>query len=115
MQTKGIHVNNGGAGRIGRAEGYPSQAFVNLGSRHDDESGGPSFGGGRKGKKLMVEDTCGDLAHDIGLGVTMRPTRKGSSGKKLSKQTKSTIVASKQALYDKLKEMVKARKEVLLR
>jgi hypothetical protein len=45
----------------------------------------------------------------------MGSTRKGSSGKKSSRQTKSTMVASKQAMYDELREMAKARKEVLLR
>jgi hypothetical protein len=99
MQTEGIHVHNGGAGRTGRAEGYPSQAFVDLGSPHDDEANGPSSGGRRRrGKELMVEDTWGDLARDIGLGVTLGSTRKGSSGKKSSKQTKNAMVASKQAL-----------------
>jgi hypothetical protein len=116
MQTKGIHVHDGGASYTGRAKGYPSQAFVDFGSPHNDEAGGPSFGGGgRRGKEPMVEDTWGDLARDIGLGVTMGSTRKGSSGKKSSRQTKSTMVASKQAMYDELREMAKARKEVLLR
>jgi hypothetical protein len=99
MQTEGIHVHNGGAGRTGRAEGYPSQAFVDLGSPHDDEANGPSSGGRRRrGKEPMVEDTWGDLVRDIGLGVTLGSTRKGSSGKKSSKQTKNAMVASKQAL-----------------
>jgi hypothetical protein len=63
----------------------------------------------------MVEDSWGNLARDIGLGVTLGSTRKGSSGKKSSRQTKSAMVASKQALYDELREMAKARKDVLLR
>jgi len=51
MQTEGIHVHNGGAGCTGRAEGNPSQAFVDLCSPDDDQVGGPSFGGGgRMGK-----------------------------------------------------------------
>jgi len=85
LQTEGIHVHNGGAGRTGRAEGYPSLAFVDLICPHDDEAGGPSSGGRRRrGKEPMVEDTWGDLARDIGLGVTLGSTRKGSSGKKSS-------------------------------
>jgi hypothetical protein len=92
MQTEGMHVHSGGAGRTGRAKGYPSQAFVDLDSPHDDEAGGPSSGGGRRrGKELMVEDTPFDLARDIGLGVNMGSTRKGSSVKKGSKQTKSQM------------------------
>jgi hypothetical protein len=116
MQTKGMHVHSGGTGHTGRAKGYPSQAFVDLDSPHDDEAGGPSSGGGRRrGKEPMVEDTPSDLARDIGLGVNMGSTRKGSSGKNASKQTKSAMVASKQALYDELREMAKARKDILLR
>jgi hypothetical protein len=61
MQAEGIQVHNGEAGRTGRGEGYLSQAFVDLGSPHDDEAGGPSFGGGgHRGKESMVEDTWGD-------------------------------------------------------
>jgi hypothetical protein len=116
MQTEDMHVHSGGAGRTDRATGYPSQAFVDLDSPHDDEAGGPSSGGGRrKGKEPMVEDTPSDLARDIGLGVNMGSTRKGSSGKKGSKQTKSQMVASKKAMYDELREMAKARKDILLR
>jgi hypothetical protein len=119
MQTKGIHVHDGGVSRIGRPEGYPSHAFVDLGSPHDDEADGPSFGGGRRnGKEPMAEDTRGmgnDSARDIRLRVTMGSTRKGSSGKKSARQTKSTMVALKQAMYDELRKMAKARKEVLLR
>jgi hypothetical protein len=116
MQTKGMHVHSGGAGRTGRAKGYPSQAFVDLDSPHDDEAGGPSSGGGRRrGKEPMVEDTPSDLARDIGLGVNMGSTRKGSSGKNASKQSKNAMVASKQALYYELREMAKARKDILLR
>lgn len=75
MQTEGMHVHSGGAGRTGRAKGYPSQAFVDLDSPHDDEAGGPSSGGGRRrGKEPMVEDTPSDLARDIGPGVYMGST-----------------------------------------
>lgn len=109
-------MHNGGAGRTSRAKGYPSQAFVDLDNPHDNEAGGPSSSGGRRrGKEPMVEDTPFDLAQDIGMGVNLGSTRKGSSGKKSSKQTKSTMVASKQALYDELREMAKARKDILLR
>lgn len=62
----------------------------------------------------MVEDTWGDLARDIGLGVTLGSTRKGPLGKKSSRQIKSEMVASKQTLYDELREMAKARKDALL-
>lgn len=37
---------------------------------------------GAGGKEPMVEDTPSDLARDIGLGVNMGSTQKGSSGKK---------------------------------
>jgi hypothetical protein len=116
MHTEGIHMHSGGAGRTGRAEGNPSQAFVDLCNPDDDQVSGPSFGGGGcRGKEPMVEDSWGNLARDIGLGITLGSTQKGSSGKKSSRQTKSAIVASKQALYDELREMAKARKDFLLR
>lgn len=83
MQTEGMHVHSGGAGRTDRAKGYPSQTFVDLDSPHDDQAGGPSSGGGRrKGKEPMVGDTPSDLARDIGLGVDMGSTQNDPQAKK---------------------------------
>jgi hypothetical protein len=85
MHTEGIHVYDGGVGRRGQLEGYPSPTFVDLGSPHDEEIGGPSFVRGRRnGKEPMVEDTRGRgnaPARSIGLGVSMGSSGKGSSGK----------------------------------
>jgi hypothetical protein len=47
MQTKSIHVYDGGVCRRGRPEGYPSPTFFDLGSSHDDEIGGPLFVAGK--------------------------------------------------------------------
>jgi hypothetical protein len=86
MQTEGIHVYDGGVGRRGQPEGYPSPTFVDLGSPHDEDIGGPSFVRGlRSGKQPMVEDTRGRgsaPARGIELGVSMGSSGKGSSGKK---------------------------------
>jgi hypothetical protein len=48
------------------------------------------------------------LARDIKLGVSMESTMEGSS-----RETKSTRKALKQAMYDEMREMVKARRESL--
>jgi hypothetical protein len=95
MQTEGIHVYDGGVGRRGQPEGYLSPTFVDLGSLHDEDIGGPSFVRSRRsGKHPMVEDTRGRgnaPARGIGLGVSMGSSGKGSSGKKSSRETKATV------------------------
>jgi hypothetical protein len=115
MQTEGIHVYDGGVGCRGQPEGYPSPTFVDLGSMHDEEIGGPSFVRGRRsGKEPMVEGARGRgnaPARGIGLGVCMRSSGKGSSGKKSSRETKATVILSKQAMYDEMRELAKARRE----
>jgi hypothetical protein len=92
MQTEGIHVYDGGVGRRGQPEGYLSPTFVDLGSQHDEDIGGPSFVRGRRsGKQPMVEDTRdkeNTPARGIGLGVSMGSSGKGSSGKKSSRKQK---------------------------
>jgi hypothetical protein len=117
MQTEDIHVYDGGVGRRGQPEGYPSPTFVDLGSLHDEETSGPSFVRGcRSGKKPMVEDTTGRgnaPARSIGLGVSMGSSGKGSSGKKSSREPKATVKASKQAMYDEVRELANARRESL--
>jgi hypothetical protein len=117
MQTESIHVYDGGVGRRGQLEGYPSPTFVDLGSPHDEETGGPSFVRSRRsGKEPMVEDTRGRgnaPACGIGLGESMGSSGKGSSSKKFSKETKATVKASKQAMYDEVRELAKARRESL--
>jgi hypothetical protein len=115
MQTEGIHVYDGGIGRRGQPEGYPSLTFVDLGSQHDEDIGGPSFVRGRRsGKQPMVEDTRGRgnaPACGIGLGVSMGSSGNGSSGKKSSRETKAMVNVSKQAMYDEMRELAKARRE----
>jgi len=112
MQTEGIHVYDGRVGRRGQPEGYPSPTFVDLGSLHDEDIGGPSFVRGRRsGKQPMVDDTRGRgsaLARGIGLGVNMGSSGKGSSGKKSYRKTKATVNVSKQAMYDEMRELMKA-------
>jgi hypothetical protein len=109
MQTEGIHVWDGGVGRTGQPEGHPSPTFVDLDSPHDEEIGGPSFvRGRRRGKEPMVEATRGRgnaPARSIGLGVSMGSSGKGSSGKKSSRESKATIIRSKQVLYDEMREL----------
>jgi hypothetical protein len=115
MQTEGIHVYDGGVGRRGQPEGYPSLTLVDLGSPHDEDISGPSFVRGRRsGKQSMVEDTRGRgnaPARGIGLGVSMGSSGKGSSGKKSSRETKATVNVSKQAMYDEMRELAKAIRE----
>jgi hypothetical protein len=81
------------------------------------EIGGPSFVIGRRsGKEPMVEDTRGRgkaSACDIGLGVSMGSSGKGTSGKKYSRETKGTLQATKHAMYDEVRELAKARRESL--
>jgi len=117
MQTEGIHVYDGRVGRRGQPEGYLSPTFVDLGSSHDDETGEPSFvKGRRRGKEPMVEDIRGRRnapACDIGLGMSMGSSRKGSSSKKSSRETKGTLKATKRAMYDEVRELAKARRESL--
>lgn len=119
MQTEGIHVYKGGVGPRGQPDGFPSQTFVDLDSPHDNEIGGPSVGGSRRsGKEPMEEDSRGsgnDRARDIGLGVSMGSSGKGSSGKNSSRRSKVMIDATKQSMYEELRDMARARKEALLR
>jgi len=44
-------------------------------------------------------------ARSIGLGVSMGSSGKGSSGKKSSRESKATIIRSKQVLYDEMREL----------
>jgi len=115
MQIEGIHVYDGGVGRRGQPEGYPSPTFVDLGSPHDEEIGGHSFVRGRRsGKEPMVEDTRGRgnaPARGIGLGVSMGSSGKWSSGKKSFRETKAMVNVSKQAMYNEMGELAKARRE----
>jgi hypothetical protein len=77
-------VYDGGVGRRGQFEGYPSPTFVDLGGPHNEETGGPSFVRGHcSGKEPMVEGTRGREnapARSIELGVSMGSSGKGSSG-----------------------------------
>jgi hypothetical protein len=115
MQTEGIHVWDAGVGCTGQPEGHPSPTFIDLDNPHDEEIGGPSIvRGRRRGKEPMVEATRGREnapARSIGLGVSMGSSGKGSSGKKSSRESKASVIRSKQALYDEMKELAIARRE----
>jgi hypothetical protein len=66
----------------------------------------------------MDEDSrgrCNYQARDIGLGVSIGSSKKGSSGKNSSRRTKNTCDAVKQLMFKEFKEMARARRDELNR